>query len=63
MDKTLNLIALVLVLVGGISWGLVGLFNLDVVAYVFGAATMVTRVVYVLVGIAAVLLLPKVSQK
>ena len=63
MDKTLNLIALVLVLVGGISWGLVGLFNLDVVAYVFGAATMVTRVIYVLVGIAAVLLLPKLSQK
>jgi uncharacterized protein len=46
-------IALVLVIVGGINWGLVGAFNFDLVAAIFGAMSTVTRIVYVLVGIAA----------
>ena len=52
--KALNLITLVLVIVGGLNWGLVGLMDLDLVATLFGRGTMVSRVVYVLVGLAAI---------
>jgi uncharacterized protein len=47
-------IALILVIVGGLNWGLVGAFNFDLVAAIFGAMSTVTRIVYVLVGIAAI---------
>lgn len=51
--KTLNAIALVLLIIGGLNWGLIGLFGFDMVAALFGAATFMTRTVYVIVGIAA----------
>ncbi len=51
--KVLNIIALALVIVGGINWGLVGLFGLDLVAVIFGAGSTLSNVVYTLVGIAA----------
>jgi uncharacterized protein len=52
--NTVDWIALILVIVGGINWGLVGAFNFDLVATIFGAMSTVTRIVYVLVGIAAI---------
>ncbi|MFD2115784.1 DUF378 domain-containing protein [Paenibacillus yanchengensis] len=52
--KTLDGIALALVIVGGINWLFVGLFQLDLVAALFaGSDTMMARIVYTLVGIAA----------
>lgn len=45
-------VAWVLVIVGAINWGLVGLFGLDLVAALFGSMPTVSRIVYVLVGIA-----------
>ena len=48
-------IALILAVIGGLNWGLVGLFRFDLVAYLFGGQTAtVSRIVYTLVGIAAV---------
>ena len=47
-------VAIILVIVGGLNWGLVGLFNFDLVAAIFGAMSAVSRVVYVLVGLSAV---------
>lgn len=47
-------IAIVLLLIGGINWGLVGFFGLDIVSAVFGAMTILARIVYGLVGVAAV---------
>lgn len=47
-------IAIVLVVVGGVNWGLVGLLDIDLVAMIFGTMSMVARVVYILVGLAAV---------
>ena len=49
----LDWIALVLMIVGGINWGLVGLLNVDLVASIFGSMTTASRVVYALVGLAA----------
>ena len=52
--NTLDWVALILMIIGAVNWGLVGLFNLDAVAAIFGAMTMVSRVVYLLVCIAGV---------
>lgn len=54
--SVLDLIALVLVIVGGLNWGLVGIANFDLVATIFGNMSILSRVVYVLVGISAVYL-------
>ncbi len=48
-------IALLLVVIGGLNWGLFGLFSLDLVALLFGGdTTLLSRIVYVLVGLGAV---------
>ncbi len=50
----LDRIALALVVIGGINWGLVGIFRFDLVAWMFGGqAAIVSRIIYTLVGIAA----------
>ena len=51
--KTLDVIAEVLLVIGGLNWGLVGLFEFDLVAELFGTMTALTKFVYILVGIAA----------
>ena len=51
--NVLDYIALVLTIVGGINWGLVGAFDFDLVASIFGDMTTATRAVYILVGLAA----------
>lgn len=49
-----NKIALLLVIIGGINWGLIGLFSFDLVAWLCGGmATIWARAIYTLVGIAA----------
>jgi uncharacterized membrane protein YuzA (DUF378 family) len=55
--KIIKIIALILVVVGGLNWGLVGLFDYDLVAAIFGAMSAISRVVYVLVGISAIVLI------
>lgn len=51
--KTVNIITLLLVIVGGINWGLVGAFDFNLVAAIFGDQTALSRLVYVLVGLSA----------
>ncbi len=55
--STLDIIAIILVIVGGLNWALVGIFNFDLVAAIFGDMSAVSRIVYTLVGLAAVYLL------
>jgi uncharacterized protein len=52
--RPLNLITLLLLIVGGLNWGLVGLLNVDLVAAIFGTGSMLARIVYVLVGASAI---------
>ena len=48
-------IALALLIIGGVNWGLVGIFSFDLVAWLFGGTTaLLSRVVYVLVALSAV---------
>ena len=51
--KALNITTLLLVIVGGINWGLVGLLNFDLVAALFGEMSLLSRIVYTLVGASA----------
>ena len=48
-----NTLTLVLLIVGGLNWGLVGLFGFDLVAAIFGEMSALSRVVYTLVGASA----------
>lgn len=54
--NVLDWIALVLVIVGGLNWGLVGFLKFDLVAAIFGDMSALSRVVYALVGLSAVYL-------
>jgi len=51
--KTLDIIAAVLLVVGGLNWGLVGLLNFDLVATLLGDGSLLAKAVYTLVGLAA----------
>ncbi len=52
MFKSLDLVALALVIVGGLNWGLVGAFNFNLVSAIFGTS-IIARIVYIVVGLAA----------
>lgn len=49
--KIIDKIALLLIVIGAINWGLVGLFNFNLVDTIFGTASLISRIIYVLVGI------------
>lgn len=50
--KTLDITALVLVIIGAVNWGLIGFFRFDLVSSLFGTGTAFTRIIFSLVGIA-----------
>jgi hypothetical protein len=52
--KTIDVFAAVLLVVGGLNWGLVGLLSFDLVETIFGNMTVLSRIVYILVGLSAV---------
>lgn len=49
--KTLDYIALVFVVIGAVNWGLIGFFSFDLVRVIFGDMTLISRIVYALVGV------------
>ncbi|MCY2931031.1 MAG: DUF378 domain-containing protein [Planctomycetota bacterium] len=51
--KEVDILAVLLIVVGGLNWGLVGLFGFNLVAFVLGPIPILERIVYVLVGLAA----------
>ncbi len=60
--NTLDWIAWVLVIVGGLNWGLVGFFEFNLVETLFGEMTTLTRIVYDLVGLSALYMLLMVGK-
>ena len=54
--NTYEWIAVVLVVIGALNWGLIGFFGFNLVAAIFGALTLVTRVIYAIVGLAGLYL-------
>lgn len=53
----LDYFLLAIIIIGALNWGLVGLFRFDLVAFVFGTMSWVTRVIYVLIGIGGIYML------
>lgn len=53
--KSVQIIALILTIIGAINWGLVGLFNYNLVDSLFGVRTITTRLIYDLVGFAGLI--------
>lgn len=51
--KSLNCIAMILLIIGGLNWGLVGLFQFNLVQVIFGAVPMLANIIYIIVGLAA----------
>lgn len=52
--KVLDVIAVILIIVGGLNWGLVGIFSFDLIATIFGIMSVVSRIVYILFAIGAI---------
>ena len=49
--KAIDYIVLVLVIIGALNWGLVGFFGLDLVAFLFGSMSVLSRIIYAVIGI------------
>lgn len=51
--KIVDIVAIVLLIIGGLNWALVGIFEFNLVAALFGELSVLSRIVYILVGLAA----------
>jgi uncharacterized membrane protein YuzA (DUF378 family) len=51
------IIAYILVIVGALNWGMIGIFGVDVIARLFGPGSLGAKIAYILIGIAAIVLL------
>ncbi len=55
MDSLLNKLSLILIIVGALNWGLVGIFQFDAVAWLFGgSAAIISRIIYTVIALAGV---------
>ena len=55
--KILHIITFILLIIGGLNWLLVGVFDLDLVAKIFGEMAVLSRIIYILVGLSAIIVL------
>lgn len=53
--ETLQKIALVLCVIGALNWGLIGFFDFNLVDSIFGEASMLSKIIYILVGISGII--------
>ena len=54
MSKTLDYIALIVVFIGAVNWGLIGFFRFDLIAFLLGNMSWGSRIVYALIGISGI---------
>lgn len=52
--KVVGIIAVILLILGGLNWGLVGLFNFNLVEFIFGQLPVIVRIIYILIGLSAI---------
>ena len=53
----IGLIAYILVILGALNWGMVGVFNVDVIARLFGPGSLGAKIIYILIGVAGIVML------
>ncbi len=56
-NKVLDCIALTLTIIGAVNWGLIGFFSFDLVAFIFGNMSWISRIIYSLVGLSGLYLI------
>ena len=56
-NTALDATALTLSIIGAVNWGLIGLFKFDLVAFLFGSMTLLSRIIYIIVGICGIYLI------
>ena len=63
--RIVNIIAYILVIIGGINWLIIGVSGFDLVAGIFGTLSVVSRIIYILVGLSAIWLIisPIINRK
>ncbi len=52
--RALKIISYILIIIGALNWALVGIFNIDLVAFLFGEMSVAARIIYVVIGFAAI---------
>jgi len=57
MNKLVDSVALAIAIIGAVNWGLIGIFEFDLVAFLFGDMSWLSRIVYILVGISGLYLI------
>ena len=62
-NTALDAVALTLSIIGAVNWGLIGLFTFDLVAFLFGSMTLLSRIIYTIVGICGVYLISFYAKK
>lgn len=55
--KLLNCLALTVTIIGAVNWGLIGFFNFNLVGWIFGDMTLLSKIIYMLVGICGLYLI------
>lgn len=55
--STVDWVAFILVIIGALNWGIIGLFNVNIVGAIFGLAPILLRIIYIVVGIAGAYLI------
>ena len=61
--KIIDTIALILIIIGAINWGLIGIFNFNLVETIFGGFSVISRIIYILVGISGLWSIKTVVEK
>lgn len=56
-NTALDATAITLSIIGAVNWGLIGLFKFDLVAFLFGSMTLLSRIIYTIVGICGIYLI------
>ena len=62
-NTALDAVALTLSIIGAVNWGLIGLFKFDLVAFLFGSMTLLSRIIYTIVGICGIYLISFYAKK
>lgn len=60
--KTINYIVLAIAIIGAVNWGLIGIFNFNLVSFLFGQMSWLSRVIYTLVGLSGLYLITFYGQ-
>ena len=62
-DSTLDMVAGILLIIGGLNWGLVGAFDFNLVSTIFGSSSIIGRIVYILVGVSGLYMIYAMARK